>query len=386
MAFANLLKLAQTADKKIQRWRRDETRKVLVDARRPMNYSVIAPVHNAFKSDPRVEFCFTASEDPSRAREIFREAGPDVAITTPRRAFSTRFDAYLVADLMWLPLPRGACRVFMFHGVAGKYSNVYDAPEQSMREWDRLFFINRRRLTNFISAKAIDADSTAAKLIGMPKVDCLADGSFSRDFVLAGLGLDPAKPTVLYAPTWSAHSSLNVMGQEIIQRLGQAGYTVLVKLHDGSRMAGHFFSGGVDWQSELMPAITGIGGHLADGGDASPLLAAADLLVTDHSSVGFEYLLLDRPVVRIHIPELIANANINPVYVDILSEVSTTITDAGEITRAVEDGLVNSRRKSAIRKAVAGDLFHDAGSATSRAVSELYNVLELDRPAENKLT
>src|SRR5580704_16087854 len=185
MAFVSLLKLAQTADKKIHQWRRDKTRKVLVDARRPMNYSVMAPVYEALKSDPRIKFCFTASEEPDRAAEIFQEAGSDIAITTPRRALSMRFDAYLVADLQWLRLPRGACRIFMFHGVPGKYSNVYDTPEQSMREWDRLFFINRRRLTNFISAKAIDADSTAAKLIGMPKVDCLVDGSFSRDAVLA---------------------------------------------------------------------------------------------------------------------------------------------------------------------------------------------------------
>ena len=358
---------------------RDEgVRKVLIDARRPMNYSVVAPIHRWLRSDPRIKFFFTASEEPKRAREIYKDAGADISIVTPRQAVWMKFDAYLAADLLWLPLPRGTRRIFMFHGVAGKYSHVYDSPSRSMREWDRLFFINKRRLRNFISSKAIDSDSTAAKLIGMPKVDCLVNGTFSRDDVLNGLGLDPAKPSVLYAPTWSEHSSLNVMGKEIVMRLGRAGYNVIVKLHDGSRMTGRFFSGGVDWVSELTPIVTGAGGFLAMGADASPLLAAADLLVTDHSSVGFEYLLLDRPLVRIHMPELIANTDINSEYVKLLSDAATGISEASEVEAAADRALSDPNAKSAIRRAAAQDLFHQPGTATFRAVHELLSLLEVD--------
>ena len=92
-----------------------------------------------------------------------------------------KFDAYLAADFIWAKLPRGTKRIQTFHGVAGKYGNVYDRPDHSLREWDRLFFINQRRLNNFISAGAIDADSPAICLIGMPKADCLVDGSLQRD-------------------------------------------------------------------------------------------------------------------------------------------------------------------------------------------------------------
>jgi hypothetical protein len=49
-----------------------------------------------------------------------------------------------------------------------------------MREWHRLFFVNERRLRNFIAAGAIDADSPAIRLVGMPKADCLVDGSIDR--------------------------------------------------------------------------------------------------------------------------------------------------------------------------------------------------------------
>ena len=46
-----------------------------------------------------------------------------------------------------------------------------------MRDWHRLFFVNERRLRNFIAAGAIDPDSPAIRLVGMPKVDCLVNGS-----------------------------------------------------------------------------------------------------------------------------------------------------------------------------------------------------------------
>ena len=57
----------------------------------------------------------------------------------------------------------------MFHGVGGKYG--FDAPITSMRDWDRMFFVNERRLRNFVKAGAIDAGSPAIRLVGCPKAD-----------------------------------------------------------------------------------------------------------------------------------------------------------------------------------------------------------------------
>ena len=120
-----------------------------------------------------------------------------------------------------------------------------------MRRWHRFFFVNRRRMRNFISAGAIDASSDAPRLVGMPKVDCLVDGSLQRDPILTGLNLDPARPTVLYAPTWSAASSLNLMGMELVSGLLERSWNVVVKLHDRSRDPRPFYSGGIDWAARL---------------------------------------------------------------------------------------------------------------------------------------
>ena len=355
--------------------RRAGRRRILVDARTPVNVTMVAPVVRSMERDSRVEFWFTASEEPGRMRAIFREA-PDVRTVHPRRAALMKFDAYVASDFMWALLPRGPRRVQVFHGVGGKYG--FDAPAVSMREWHRLFFVNERRLRNFVAAGAIDADSPAIRLVGMPKADCLVDGTYSRDAVLASLGLDPSRPAVLYAPTWSPASSLNAIGADLVARLGRMDVNLIVKLHDRSRDLRPRYSGGVDWVAALRPLMREGRSVIAPGHDISPYLVASDVMVTDHSSAGFEFLLLDRPVVRIHRPALIETANIHPDYVELLASVSESVTGVVDAADAVERGLAEPAARHADRQRVAADLFYRPGAATARSVAALYEVIELE--------
>src|SRR4029079_17479592 len=170
-----------------------------------------------------------------------------------------------------------------FHGVGGKYG--FDAPTTSMRPWDRIFFANDRRLRNLGRAGALDADSPAIRMVGLPKTDALVNGTWTRDAVLEPLGLDPSLPTILYAPTWSPASSLNSMGVDLVTRLMDAwsgAINLIVKLHDRSRDVRERYSGGVDWVSVIASRLRGRTGVVAPGPDISPYLAAADLMVTDH--------------------------------------------------------------------------------------------------------
>ena len=86
---------------------------------------------------------------------------------------------------------------------------------------------------------------------------------------------------------------------------------------------------------------------------------------------------------RIEVPELLAEANVNPEYVELLADVSMTIRDASDIVSAVERSLADPARKSEARRAVAADLFYCPGQATSNAVKELYELLDLDAPEPN---
>jgi CDP-glycerol glycerophosphotransferase (TagB/SpsB family) len=361
---------------------RRDRRRVLIDSRTAMNYVMAAPIQAALAADPRIDFYATATESPQSLRSIYRAALPHTRLITPARAALMRFDAYLTADLLWARLPRGTRRIQMFHGVAGKFAHDYDTPGSSMRRWHRLFFVNRRRLQNFITAGAVDADSDAPRLVGMPKVDRLVDGSMRRDAVLRRLRLDPARPTILYAPTWSAHSSLNLMGVELVERLLAHPWNLIVKLHDRSRDPRAFFSGGVDWTARLNAVMSREAAHLAADADICPYLAAADAMITDHSSAGFEYLLLDRPLVRIHIPTLIRESNVNEEYVALMQEAAASVDTAAAAVAEVERGLADPSARAGSRHAVAEELFYKPGTATARAVAELYDVMELSPLAQ----
>lgn len=367
--------------------RRSGRRRILVDARTPVNYTMVAPVHRAMAADPRVSFYFTASEEPHRLQAIYHEC-PGLHLIPPARARLMRFDAYIASDFMWQPLPRGTCRIQIFHGVAGKYG--FDAPTSDMRVWDRLFFINERRMRNIVAAGALDPDSPAIRLVGMPKADCLVDGTYQRDAILAGLGLDPSLPTVLYAPTRSPASSLNAMGVDLVRGLKQRAVNLIVKLHDRQRDLREPYSGGVDWVATLRPLL-GPRTVLAPAADISPYLVAADLMITDHSSAGFEFLLRDKPLVRIHRPELLRLANIHPDYVDLLASASHSVLTADETLHAVERGLGDPAARSASRRAVAQELFYRPGEATGRSVTQLYEAIALDplpstAPARREVT
>lgn len=377
MNSRNYIQWLRGLDKRWQRNRGGERRQILVDSRTAMNYATVAPIIEQLQKDPRINFFFTASESPDLLKKIYAAARPPFELVKPKSAALMHFDAYLTADFLWARLPRGTRRVQTFHGVAGKYRTVYDSPADSMRGWHRLFFINKRRLQNFIDTGAIDADSPAIRLIGMPRLDCLVDGSLNRNEILSSIGIDPSRKTVLYAPTWSRYSSVGTMGEDVVRRLGAAGYTVIVKLHDRSRQADDYHSGGVDWGARLEPLLKETGGVLASGSNSSTYLAAADVLITDHSSVGFEYLLLDRPLIRIHVPELLEKTDIEPVYVQLMSEAATSVVDIDQLSAAVDDSFAEPSAKSASRKYVAGEMFYKPGTATSRAVTEMYDVIEL---------
>lgn len=377
----SVVRTARALDARLSR--RRGHRLVLVDARTPVNFTMVAPVVRAMQYDSRVRFLFTASEEPHRLASIYHEAR-GIRTVHPRRAALMRFDAYVASDFMWASLPRGTKRVQVFHGVGGKYG--FDAPTTSMREWDRLFFVNERRLNNFIAAGAIDRDSPAIRLIGMPKTDCLVDGTFTRNAVLESLSLDPALPAVLYAPTWSPASSLNVMGVDLVAALGRLPVNLIVKLHDRSRDRRERYSGGVDWPSRLAPVLPASRGVIAPGHDISPYLAAADAMITDHSSAGFEFLLRDRPLVRIHRPQLLELANVHADYVKLLTSVSESTDAVADTVAAVERALAAPEVRSAERRGVSAELFYRPGGATQRSVQALYELMELEAaPARRAL-
>src|SRR5439155_1396285 len=167
-----------------------------------------------------------------------------------------------------------------------------------------------------------------------------------------------------YAPTWSPASSLNVAGEDIVKSLVDAGFNVIVKLHDRSLDPTEpRFSGGIDWRARF--ARTHVPGRIAfvEWADSSPLLAASDVMVTDHSSVGFEFCLLDRPLVIFDAPDLARVARINPEKIELLRSAARVVRTAGEVGPAALEEMVQPEHLGDARRAIAGEMFLAPGTA-----------------------
>ena len=378
-ARASVIRTLHSIDDALLDWR-GGPRRILFEAASPLSMAVFEPILEQMRRDPRVEFWFTAAADKSwNPQRIFEGAGVIDRVISRDAVRWKKFHAYINTDF-WTTtwLPRRVKRLHLFHGVAGKYD--LDAPTKIapvVATFDRLMFANVDRLNRYADAGLVDPESPRAALIGYPKVDCLVDGSLDRTAILSALGLDERKPTVLYAPTWSPHSSLNLMGEQIITALADLGVNVIVKLHDRSLETTVRGSGGINWRDRLGQLCRDQAVHLAEASNASPYLFVADALVTDHSSVGFEFTLLDRPLIVVHAPELLRHGRINPQKASLLQSASHVIHRADTIAETVEYALAHPAALSAIRRRVANELFYRPGTATARAVDCIYKLLGL---------
>ena len=346
-------------------------RRVLVELRTPVYHAVLGPVFEAVERYPDTDLSFT-SEYP----ELIKPMVGVGRFITHAEAEWRRFDLYMNAD-PWAAarLRRCARRINFFHGVAGKYD--LDRPEglpMGFEYYDRVAFINRDRMSRYLDAGVVSQQQAA--LVGYPKLDRLASGGIDGRGIRTELGLGNDRPTALYAPTYSPASSLHLAGEAIVGALADAGLNVIVKLHDRSLDPDPRYNGGVDWRARMRALEREGRIRYVEGADASPLMAAADVMVTDHSSVGFEYLVLDRPLVVFDAPGLQAAARINPEKIALLRSSATVVHRVGELAGAVRAELESPGRLAERRHAVADTMFHDPGKATARAVALARELLD----------
>jgi CDP-Glycerol:Poly(glycerophosphate) glycerophosphotransferase len=372
--LSGVVRAAKTLDRAVGR--AIGPRRVVVDIRNAMHRAVLEPITNALECDGRVEVYYTAERLAVVAGALADV--PSNRVVTHGQAELRRWDLYLSAD-PWArpPLRRCARLANVFHGVAGKYDldNPGHLPIE-FQAFDRVLFINRDRRDRYV-ASGIVAPERAA-LVGFPKADRLVNGDYDAAATRRRLGLAEGRPTALYAPTWSPASSLHIAGEAIVRTLAGDGWNVIVKLHSLSLdREVPKYSGGIDWRAR-MAAIERPGQvvHVEDA-DASPLLAASDLMVTDHSTIGFEFCLLDRPLVVYDAPGLVEVARINPERVRELRSAARVVLGADGLRQAARDARERPHELSAERLRIAAAMFFEPGTATARAVAVAYELLEL---------
>ncbi len=137
---------------------------------------------------------------------------------------------------------------------------------------------------------------------GSPRIDTLV--RTSREVILdkllqAGVKINPAKQIILYAPTWRGDSffkpTVDVAAYADLKdylesRIDVTKYQILIKPHQVVYQAARKVFGAIDY---MVPATI----------DANELLSVTDVLISDFSSIFYDFLVTRRPVV-FYVPDL----------------------------------------------------------------------------------
>ena len=356
-------------------------KKLVFAASTPMNYIMFKPISDRLLADDRIEVVFTANHSP---RKLYGAAGlRNVKLIWHQMAEIKKYDMCICPGFFFKP-KKTAVKVQILHSAG---IDNYSVSPKALR-FDKLFVLGPYMYEKFISTGTLAADDSRLEKIGMPKIDCLKDGSLDESAIRARLNIENDRPTVLYAPTRSTISgtSLEHAGEEIINTIAKMDVNFLIKLHDRNyrmwRRKSTF-----DWGRRLDEIKTPNMRIITDY-DICPAFYVSDLLVSDVSSVTYEYCTLDRPMVFYHIDQMVERIEKKErerwgnETSDLLAwgrDCGQVVYDVPQMREAIEYGLAHPGEKSAIRREFAQKFFYNPGRATDKAVDKIYEFLELER-------
>ncbi len=274
------------------------------------------------------------------------------------------FDVLFSSHTNLIPPRHHRASVQIFHGISFRNRGLRPANMGC----DHYFVVGPYMERRLVSTGLMEADDPRIVRVGFMKTDPLVDGSLDREAILARQGMSGDRPVVLYAPTGAANNSLQSMGEEVIQRLSDSGrFDVLIKLHDHPK-------DDVDWHARLAP-LEGPHVKVVSEDDVIPMLFAADLLISDASSVSNEFTMLDRPIVFLDVPEMLDKASRAKFQT---LDLDTWGRRAGRVVARPEDAaasvaaeLSDPEAHRSTRRAMREDLFYNPGRATDVALDWL---------------
>ncbi len=145
-----------------------------------------------------------------------------------------------------------------------------------------------------------------------------------------GISVDSAKKIILYAPTWRGESVGKVQNgvgefEQISNRLPIEGYSLLIKPHHLAYKV-------------LSPEDKQSGKYIPPSVDTNELLSVVDILISDYSSIFFDFMLTGRPVL-FYLPDLPAYEQERGIYFkpeELPGPVTDNIEQLGEYIRQID--------------------------------------------------
>ena len=332
-------------------------KKILVFARVPMNLICIHRIYERLK-DTYSFFGFSTDDE-----EVFEKVGWKIKKTGSLMAKYRKWDMYLSSDI-YLASKRARVKIHTFHGISFK-GRAYTP---KVLEYDKLFIIGEYMRRRFIELGILKEKDSRILKVGMPKLDPLVDGSFTQEKAKEYLGINPHDIVALYAPTWGKASSLELYADMVVKITKKQGIKLIMKLHDHSLKEKKWQNKIKVWEKE--------GAIIYKNFDITPAMAAADILISDFSSVANEFLLLNRPIIYLYVPSFTERyGETADVKMMFKAGVCIEKPEYKLLEETVKRSLDFPDEFSSERKKLAKFLFYNPGKATDVAVKYIKELL-----------
>jgi CDP-glycerol glycerophosphotransferase (TagB/SpsB family)/glycosyltransferase involved in cell wall biosynthesis len=229
-------------------------------------------------------------------------------------------------------------------------------------------YVNSFKLNGLYQGEIIEA--------GYPRIDLTKKTTFDKELKkLKDLSLNVSfdKKTILYCPTWKGKdvnnptSELKQMTSEakFLQKRIAPDYNLLVKVHP-------FIYSVAKEMEELRDIL------IPDSYDANELMAAVDLLVTDYSSIFFDFMVTGKPILFYCWDKELYEED-RGLYISedkLPGPVATTIFEVSEYIKNIDK--VKKEYNTNYESLKSEFLKYEDGKVTSRIVSYIFDKEKLD--------
>lgn len=198
--------------------------------------------------------------------------------------------------------------------------------------------------------------------IGNPRYEQWGEAAFQATAkALYATRLNPAKKTVLYAPTWGALSSFGQFAGAVAELSHQ--YNVIAKLHHNSTTSSHPFESTCGTMDDIVK-----------------LLAVSDLLISDFSGSIFDAIYCKVPVILL---DPSGAESLETSVSDCYSierarrdEIGLIVSEPAHLAQAVAETLEHSAERIELLEGLRSELFLNACDASTRARQAILKLTE----------
>lgn len=198
--------------------------------------------------------------------------------------------------------------------------------------------------------------------VGYPRIDLTLNITDEKKKELsAELGIDPSKKIVYYAPTWRGNSKANNRfdSEKLIGDL-----TKLATLDANILFRGHPITNSLLKEVNLPENIIVPAPHIL----TNELLGMSDILISDYSSVFFDYIVTERPIIHYlyDLEEYIQERGLNLSESELPGDIAKT---SEELVDIISDRLINNEPSSHYLETKERFCTYDDGKSTERVVN-----------------